>query len=900
MNNEKNYEYDFSVVMAVYNVEEYLHEAINSLVLQDLGFSKIQLILVNDGSTDGSGAICDEYAAKYPENIVVIHKSNGGVASARNEGLKHATGHFLNFMDSDDKISSDAFRKVYRFFCEHEEETDVVTIPIELFDGASGPHWQNWKFENGSRVINLAEEYETTVMFVTASFFHNRVKKSIIFDPHLVVAEDVKVLLTVLADKMTLGVIDNCVFYYRRRSTNTGLIQTSKKKKGWYFDYFDYFVDWVLAFYREKYSTVPGFVQFELLSDLQWRVTDQSQDSEVLSKEEQQRYNERLCNTFRSFADKYIISQKLLEEYQKCFILKKKYGRNPDMVLLDGDVALEYGETKMQPLSLQPVELQFIKLGKQAVSIEGAFYIHGISDDEEMPMVCFLLDEQIVTCNCRRRDSDDRYCLGEKAQLAIGFQGKLDLEQVKLPLTVRFAIQYQNMLIELNNLEYGEFAPIGTYQTSYYYRDGIILQPIKKGIQISKAKYVDRFVHEFRFLRELWKANQEGTRKAVAVRMLYRILKTIKRKPVWLLSDRIMKAGDNGEAFYRFLLQQDKKNIDLRFLLSPKSPDYPRAASMGKVVPIPSFQYKMLYLISEYIISSHADNINTMPFHGHQDGYRDIVADRKFVFLQHGVTMNDVSEWLARQHRNLSAIVTAASPEYESFIKGPYGYTEENIWLTGFPRYDYLPGHSSKKQVTIAPTWRAYLTPQYLENTGERRLTEDFINSDYLKYYNCLLNHKKLLESAEKYGYQIAFYPHPNVQSYLDVFQKNARVSFLGREYSYQKVYEESSLMVTDYSSVIFDFAYLEKPVIYTQFDKDQFFSGGHICSSGYFNYERDGFGEVEYDLESTVDRIIEYMENGCQMKQEYKERARHFFAFHDRNNSRRVFEKLMQDRQKE
>ena len=77
------FEFDFSVIMAVYNTEPFLKEAIDSLIGQTLGFSHIQLILVDDGSIDGSGRICDEYQNRHPENIVVVHKENGGVSSAR-------------------------------------------------------------------------------------------------------------------------------------------------------------------------------------------------------------------------------------------------------------------------------------------------------------------------------------------------------------------------------------------------------------------------------------------------------------------------------------------------------------------------------------------------------------------------------------------------------------------------------------------------------------------------------------------------------------------------------------------------------------------------------------------------------------------------------------------------
>ena len=80
----------------------------------------------------------------------------------------------------------------------------------------------------------------------------------------------------------------------------------------------------------------------------------------------------------------------------------------------------------------------------------------------------------------------------------------------------------------------------------------------------------------------------------------------------------------------------------------------------------------------------------------------------------------------------------------------------------------------------------------------------------------------------------------------------------------------------------------MREPVVYTHFDVNHY-------AEGYFDYERDGFGEVEYDLESTVDRIIEYMKNGCQLKQKYRERIDQFFAFNDQNNCQRVYDAIME-----
>ncbi len=106
--------FKFSVIIPVYNVEEFLTETIESVINQTIGFKEnVQLILVNDGSPDNSEIICLEYREKYPNNVVYIKQENSGVSAARNKGMEYVEGEFVNFLDSDDKWSKDAFKEVY-------------------------------------------------------------------------------------------------------------------------------------------------------------------------------------------------------------------------------------------------------------------------------------------------------------------------------------------------------------------------------------------------------------------------------------------------------------------------------------------------------------------------------------------------------------------------------------------------------------------------------------------------------------------------------------------------------------------------------------------------------------------------------------------------------------------
>ena len=118
-----------SLVITVFNSEEYLAEAIDSVIDQSIGFrDNISLILVDDGSTDGSEIICRDYQNRYPDNIRYIKKENGGVSSARNAGIEAAEGRYLAFLDSDDTWDKDAFKNALCYFDEHSV-TAAMNIP---------------------------------------------------------------------------------------------------------------------------------------------------------------------------------------------------------------------------------------------------------------------------------------------------------------------------------------------------------------------------------------------------------------------------------------------------------------------------------------------------------------------------------------------------------------------------------------------------------------------------------------------------------------------------------------------------------------------------------------------------------------------------------------------------
>lgn len=884
------YKYKVSIIMAVYKVEEFLREAIDSVIAQDIGFENIQLILVDDGSPDGSPAICDEYAARYPDNIVVIHKENGGVSTARNAGIERVEGQFVNFLDSDDKLSPNAVREIYDFFVKHLDDIDVVGFPLKFFDGQKGEHILNYKFRDGARIIDMDREWQSPQLSMSSAFVKAECLRKYRFDMRLAYAEDAQFMQKLLAPKAAFGVVPEAIYWYRRRSTGEqSALQTSVYREKWYLPCMYHFHQEMIGFYQERYGYLPRFTQFALMYDMQWRINQRNIPEGIITAEEEAEYRKMIRWVLQHIDDEVIEAQRHMSREHKQYALMLKHGQ-AQIRSRDNDLLVMYGNHVGTKLSESNCRMEFMNFRQGQMHLEGRIF----ADPR-------LLEDISVNV---RVDGEDypaqvlapesfRVILGEPFVDTCTFRTSIPTQKMGDHTVITVWVGKDGRRINMNRVLFGPFFPVNNikYQAGYAVRNGWKITSNGNALHLDRISKAEERRCELRFLKELWNHDQVGERKAVIGRILYRILKKFQRKPIWLVGDRAARAGDNGEAFFRYL-REHHPEIDSHFIIAKDCPDYQRMAQVGPVLEKDSLKHKMYMLMCDYIFSSQGEIDVFNPFIGYSEPYRDYMAANRFIFLQHGVIHTDLSGWLDRYSKNIYGFVTSAKPEAQSILEYNYHYLPDNVWLTGLPRFDRLY-RDEQKQITIMPTWRKTLFTGFSQKTKGWILDSKATQSAYLTFYNGLLNHPRLLEAAAKHGYTIAFFPHPNLQDHLDIFQRNDQVKFLAPTTEYRDVYAKSNLVVSDYSSAIFDFVYLRKPILYCQFDKDEFFSGGHTLGMGYFDYERDGFGEVEYNLEDTVDRIIEYMENGCQMKDEYRRRVDQFFAFDDHNSCQRVYDRV-------
>lgn len=894
-NLKKEYEYKFSIIMAVYNVENYIAEAIDSLIAQDIGFEEnVQLILIDDGSKDKSGEICDEYASLWPNNIVSLHKENGGVSSARNLGLKYAKGKYLNFMDSDDRLSSNTLSDVDVFFDIYKERVDIISIPFEFFERLTGrniPH--NRKFSNGNRIIDLTEEYNAFQFSLGAAFLRAEACSDMHFDETLVLSEDAKEIYKLFLKKPYLGLCCSACYYYRKRATVGSAVDNSQKNPTCYAYHLKNHYLFMVQNYLKNWGYVPKFVQYAIMYDLQWKVRMQFFPDDVLSDAEIEEFKKEFQNLLSYIEPEIVLSMKDLTPAQKIFTLDKK---DPELCKIketqnDTNIYIEIpsddGElvdNSITWISNCNFVMEFIKYKNSIFEAEGFVDVPIFRDNYDFEVFA-KVNGRFMRCEKVKREN--LYSLGELCEKRVGFKFSLKTDAKTENYSISFFVNYYGHLVTLGKLSFGPFAPLSlSIKNSFYYREDRILTFSSNAFSLRLAGKKALIRSERAFRKEIKKRNFFDYRKIFKIRTLTYLHRFLFKKPIWLISDRINKADDNGEAFYRYI--KNNKNVRSFFVIDKA---YKKEASkFGKVIETGSFKHLLYSAMAEKVISSQIESKTLYDTAHNFNMIRDLYSPDRFVFLQHGIIINNCSDCLNRYSKNISLFISSTRKEYDSLISYNYGLSPQNIALTGLPRFDRLY-NDPQKIITVMPTWRASLAEPYNQETGEWEYAGDFKSSDFYKFYNKLFNNEKLISSLNKNGYKLAFAPHPNLKNVVSLFDTENVMVWQGTRY--RDIFAKSSLIVTDYSSAIFDFVYLKKPVVYSQFDKDTVYKL-QSYNKGYFDDETMGFGEVEYDINSTVDRIIEYVENGCKLKPMYEERINSFFEFHDKNNCERVYKAII------
>ena len=354
-------------------------------------------------------------------------------------------------------------------------------------------------------------------------------------------------------------------------------------------------------------------------------------------------------------------------------------------------------------------------------------------------------------------------------------------------------------------------------------------------------------------------------------------------RDLWIIAERGTDARDNASHLFRYI-RQTHPEINICYIISRDAQDREKMAQLGPVVDYRSFAHFLAFAVSQVKISTHI-----MGFAPDMLLFKDL--DKIFpikgvkVFLQHGIIKDDLP-YLYGDNVKLDLFVCGAKKEWE-YVNAKFRHPEGAVQYLGLCRYDRLPSQPEKSRVLLLmPTWRVYIHDSIFND-------RQFMNCAYYRAFQSLLDDPRLARMLEEYDYVLKFYPHHGVQPYLHCFRSpDSRIRIADpRELSVQPALIEADALLTDYSSVFFDFGYMMKPVVHYQFDQADFRENHY--KEGYFDYVRDGFGPVCTEEEAFLDAVETLLASGCSLEETYRQRIGAFFAVRDGDNCRRNFEAI-------
>ena len=360
---------------------------------------------------------------------------------------------------------------------------------------------------------------------------------------------------------------------------------------------------------------------------------------------------------------------------------------------------------------------------------------------------------------------------------------------------------------------------------------------------------------------------------------LCRLLYGSKRK--WLICERGDDAQDNGFIFYDFLIRNHKE-IHPIFLIKKDSPDYLKVAKLGRIALFGSIKHFLMCIGCRVKISSNL--YGYAPWIVMEKFFRRNKTKDIHVFLQHGIVKNYHDSFHSKNNKSLSLFVSGARPEFDYLVKS-LGYPNGVIQYTGLPRFDNLFDCSGGSNVIlIMPTWRTYLKGSNFE---------DFKNSDFYKKWISLLQDEKFTSLASKNGIKIYLYLHHELQEYLPLFTNLKHIILISyTDNTVQQLLIDSRLLITDYSSVYFDFAYMYKNVLFYQFDENDYYNKHY--ARGYFDYRKANLGNVFTSKNELIDNVSVILSKNYILDEERIRSIDYYFPVRDKNNSERVFESIM------
>ena len=847
-----NYSCEVSLIIPVYNAEEYLSDCLRSVEEQTF-FSNMEVIIIDDGSTDDSLSFCEHFRDGH-HNVKLFSQEHSGVAVARNCGLENAAGKYIMFLDADDSLQKNTVEAVYDYFEKVYDLVDVVSYPEKrVEDGKPRPSHFRYTILKETGIYDLNEN-----IYICQSRLNVAVKNTETlarFDTSLPSAEDQAFLSTVLSDKMKMGFINEGAYIYNLHGDSLSFTKS----------FIYYVAENIHNYYGKMFDSVsvPPYFQSIFLYDLDWKIKkDQLWPYHYDSKRFED-YKDTLVSLLQRCDERVILGHPSLDLFHKIYLLKLRHSSlltiadKEELKLVCGDNII----FKSSKVTIVVCQLAVIDDSVKIV----AHLKSPVFSFTDKPKLYAHLDQNDRIEPELFESTASRYRTKMKTNLFWGFCFECGLDEFS---ELHFSVEIDNII----------------YDTDFYFmpQTPICLQKNittligdKRSVTATNNTIIseecpnDKKIRLFNDVRNGLLHTNPG---------LFEIFKKFdlfRKKKIWLYYDCKNVDVDNG--YYQFIHDFEKEDGIVRYYISNN--DEIREGLFEEkhrkyIVRFGSQLHKELFINARKVITAYIEKNNVYPFSSSELQLIGNWFFAEYIYLQHGILHASIPWKYTPEAMRIDKVVVSSDFEVDNFISN-YNFRDQDLLKTGMPRFDAIKKKKKgKKRILFAPTWRNYLIKPQVDNYWEP--TEMiFLSSDYYKNIRAFLSSERLIALLESNDYFMDFKLHPIFyNAYKDFFISDSHRIGLADTQIDMSDYD---VLITDYSSISFDFAYLKRTIIYYVPDYDQFRSGMNQYRKLDLEYE-DAFGPLFTESEDVITFLEKTVSGQCVPEKEYEEKMSRFF----------------------
>lgn len=878
---QNKFEYRVSVIIPVYNVEEYLEACLDSLLAQTIPQEEMEVLMINDGSPDGSLGVCLRYALEHP-NFRVISQENQGVSVARNNGIRNARGRYLLYLDGDDQLSPETVKNVADFFDEHYDEVDVVAYPL-AYKSAGGErfHWRR-EYLKETGVYDL-DKYPYVSQTTVNICVKNKGENNILFDTELAAYEDQTYNLAQCMPLNRLGYCREAKYlYFRRESGAVGQ-----------FSHPYYLSELLLQTYKaflDRYDDAL-YVQAYVLYDINWRIFNDCFYPYHYDEERMVAFQKEVTTILRRINTDIIWNHPRIDVAHKAYYSALKE---------NGNIAASVNKNQLAVVeTLPPVtrdgrefpasqvlytENKLLIVLSQTRIVGDRLYLlaylkHVAFSFMEKPRLFAVVDDDREIEIPLFPSQYSCYKTKIRTNLFWAFHFEIDLRQMS---TLRFVVRFRDRTVEtkywFNNK--GILPRIGRYFLCGDSRAVLYQKGVLQGVDI-QSKDLRRVQRQFE--RGLFRHHFKQW-------LARRYMSAGKQGPVWLYTDAYHAVDNAYVQFQHDFAKQDgvtryyvckKDCIDWKNLFTPEQYPY--------LIERDSPRHKKLFTQAEKILAAFVDRASYVPFDGATIARYWDLFHFQVIYLQHGVMHAELPNMYSKEKVFLvDKIVASTRFEQETFVD-KLAFRPQDVLCCGMPRLDKLERPAPEKKLLFAPSWRHYLVGQ---SGGQWARRANFTTSDYFQEVGSFLTDPRLLSALEKSGYRLEIKLHPNFSMY--------EPDFRALESSHVAVVDRAELhtyagCITDVSSYMYDLFYLGIPVFTHIFDHDRFKAGLHsyrdLCwpMETQYPFYRSGRDEL-------VTLLAQFMDAPAATAEEFQRYVKDMFFPCADSHAEALYQRLIED----